>query len=109
VDLHTAYLEANQRIRRQINQAIFERFLISDDGGITGRLRAPFDLLLQASGTADQDGLVRLEGEAKEKPRGPLRPRGLSYEQMVGRTGYCANRFEHGVVAPPLALEPRPT
>ena len=86
-NLHTAYVEANQQIRRQINQAIFARFLISDDGGITGQLRAPFDLLLQASGTADQDGLVRLDAEAKEKPRGPLRPRGLSYEQMVGGTG----------------------
>ena len=86
-NLHTAYLEANQRIRRQINQAIFERFLIADDGGITGQLRAPFALLLQASGTADQDGLVRLEAEVKEKPRGPLRPRGLSYEQMVDPVG----------------------
>ena len=33
--LHTAYVEANPRTRRHIIQAIFERFLISDDGGIT--------------------------------------------------------------------------
>ena len=41
-NLHTAYVEANQRTRRMINQAIFERFLITDNGEIVGELRPPF-------------------------------------------------------------------
>lgn len=32
VRYHTAYIEADHRTRRQINQAIFERLLISDGG-----------------------------------------------------------------------------
>jgi site-specific DNA recombinase len=82
-NIHAAYLQANPRIRRQINQALFERFLISDEGDIIGELRAPFDLLLQASGTADQDGHVRLDADGIDKPRGPRGPRGLSNEQLV--------------------------
>ena len=50
-NLHTAYVEANHRIRRQINQAIFARLLISSDGDVIAELRPPFNLLLQASGT----------------------------------------------------------
>ena len=66
--LHTAYRQADAGVRRRINQAIFERFLISDDGEIVGELRAPFDLLLEASGTAEQ-GVV-LAGDPTKKPRG---------------------------------------
>ncbi len=84
-NLHTAYAEANQRVRRQINQAIFERLLISSDGEIIAELRPPFNLLLQASGTADQDGIIRLE--AKQKPRGRQRPRGLSKHDLVELAG----------------------
>ena len=84
-NLHTAYVEASQRIRRQINQAIFERILISSDGDIVAELRPPFNLLLQASGTADQDGVIRLE--AKQKPRGRQGPRGLSKHDLVDLPG----------------------
>ena len=86
-NLHAAYIEADHRTRRQINQALFERFLVSDDGTVTGRLRGPFDLLLQASGTADRDGVVHLGPEPIEKPRGPRGPRGLSNAQMVELAG----------------------
>ncbi len=94
-NLHTAYVEAGHRTRRQINQAIFERFLVSDDGDIIGELRPPFNLLLQASGTADQNGVVRRE--AKEKPRGPQGPRGLSKHDLV----------EPGGLEPPTFCVPR--
>ena len=44
-NLHAAYSEADQRLRRRINQAIFERLLISDDGdvirGAAATLRSP--------------------------------------------------------------------
>lgn len=85
-DLHSAYTAACPRVRRQINQAIFERFLISDEGDVVGELRALFDLLLQASGIAE-DGVVK-RGRDKGKPRGPATgPRGLSKDALVGRAG----------------------
>ena len=80
-DLHKAYAEANQRTRRMINQALFECFLICDDGEIIGELRPPFNLLLQASGTADHNGAIR--SGAKDKPRSPRGPRGLSKQEVV--------------------------
>ena len=94
-NLHTAYNEANHRIRRQINQAIFKRLLISSDGDIIAELRPPFNLLLQASGTADQNGVIR--PQAKEKPRGPRGPHGLSKHDLVG---------ERGLEPPNLAAQP---
>lgn len=89
-NLHTAYVEANHRVRRQINQALFERLLISSDGDITAELRPPFNLLLQASGTADQNGAIR--PQANNKPRGPWGPRGLSKHELVELNGTLSNR-----------------
>ena len=41
-NLHGAYVSADHRTRRLINQSVFERFTISDDGEIVGELKAPF-------------------------------------------------------------------
>jgi hypothetical protein len=68
-DLHHAYEAADVRLRRQMNQALFVRILVSDDGEVAGQLRPPFELLLEATGTAD-DGLVYQRSGA-EAPRGP--------------------------------------
>jgi site-specific DNA recombinase len=84
-DLHKAYAESNQRTRRMINQALFERFLICDDGEIIGELRPPFNLLFQASGTADHNGVIR--SGTKDKPRDPRGPRGLSKHELVDPGG----------------------
>jgi hypothetical protein len=40
--------------------------LISDDGGITGQLRAPFDTPSPGKRHRDQGSLVRLEAKAKQ-------------------------------------------
>ena len=78
--------QGSPRLPRRINQAIFERFLISDEGDVIAELRPPFDLLLQASGTA-QNGIIRAR-DGKEEPRGPQKgPRGLSKTDLVGRAG----------------------
>ncbi len=84
-DLHHAYVTANARTRRLINQSLFERFLISDDGEIIGELRPPFHLLLQASGTANSHGVV--QAGTKDKPRDPRGPRGLSKQEVVELSG----------------------
>jgi site-specific DNA recombinase len=84
-DIHAAYLEAPPKIRRLINQALFEKFLVSDDGELTGELRAPFDLLLRAAGTTEQRGDAHTP--ITNKPRGLSRPRGLSKQSLVGATG----------------------
>src|SRR5262249_2064101 len=84
-DLHRAYSAAGPRVRRQINQAMFKRILVSSDGDIIGELRPPFDLLLRASGKADQDGVVR--PSAKDKPRASEKARGLSKQDLVDPVG----------------------
>ena len=49
---------------RQINQALFERFEITDDGDAVACLREPFKSLLYASGMADEDGVVASESHS---------------------------------------------
>ena len=41
-----AYLSAPDKLRRQFNQAFFERLLIDDTYTVTGHLAQPFDALL---------------------------------------------------------------
>ncbi len=84
-DLHTAYLEAPPKTRRLINQALFEKFLVSDDGDVTGELRAPFGLLLHAAGTTEEHGDAYVP--TNKKPRDLTGSRGLSNESLVGGTG----------------------
>ncbi len=84
-NLHAAYIAAPPRTRRLINQALFEKFLITDDGEVTGELRAPFDLLLQAAGATETRGDA--QSPLTSKPRGPLGARGLSKQSLVGGTG----------------------
>jgi site-specific DNA recombinase len=55
--LDLAYAEAPAKVRRQMNQALFSRILVSDDGEVAGELRPPFQLILQATGTSET-GLI---------------------------------------------------
>ena len=45
-DCHAAYLSAPGKLRRQFNQAFFERLLIDDTYTVTGQLAQPFETLL---------------------------------------------------------------
>ena len=45
-DCHAAYLSAPDKLRRQFNQAFFERLLIDDTYTVTGKLAQPFETLL---------------------------------------------------------------
>lgn len=45
-DCHAAYLSAPGKLRRQFNQAFFERLLIDDTYTVTGHLAQPFETLL---------------------------------------------------------------
>ncbi len=90
-NLHAAYVAAPPRTRRLINQALFEKFLITDDGEVTGELRAPFDLLLQAAVAAETRGDAQTP--LPSKPRGPLGARGLSKQSLVGEKGLEPSRL----------------
>jgi site-specific DNA recombinase len=80
--LASAYAEAPPKVRRQMNQALFTRILVSDDGEVAGELRPPFQLILQATGTTET-GLVHYH-EGAEVTRGPgTGPRGLSKTDLV--------------------------
>ena len=43
---HNAYLAASRQIRRRLNQAVFERILVSVDGSTEAELNGPFRALL---------------------------------------------------------------
>jgi site-specific DNA recombinase len=84
--LDRAYEEADQNVKRQMNQALFTRILVSDAGDVNAELREPFHLLFQAIGTAP-DGLVRHHRDI-ERPRGPVKgPRGLNKHSLVELAG----------------------
>ena len=59
-----------------MNQALFSRIFVSDDGEVAGELRPLFQLILQATGTSET-GLIEYLAGAETK-RGPVAdPRGL--------------------------------
>jgi len=85
-NLHKAYEEADARLRRQMNQALFVRILVSDEGEVARQLRPPFELLLEATGTTD-DGLIQ-HRRGVEAARGPhYGPRGLNKQALVELAG----------------------
>jgi site-specific DNA recombinase len=85
-NLHHAYAEADPKVRRQMNQALFVRILVSDDGEVAGELRPPFDRLFWVTRTAD-DGLL-YRRQVPERPRGPVTgPRGLNKQALVELAG----------------------
>ncbi len=43
---HDAYMRATDKERRQLNQAIFERIYVDEDGSVVHEFAEPFDLLL---------------------------------------------------------------
>src|SRR5262249_42955966 len=76
-NLHGAYLAADGKTRRLLNQAIFERILIDDAEEVSGSLNGPFDLLLEAAGAT-------AARTAPKMPRGPeTGSRGLNVESLV--------------------------
>jgi site-specific DNA recombinase len=87
-DLYGAYGSAVPAIRRQMNQALFERILISDDGDITGELRAPFGLLFQAVGQpASEDGRRLWRGVGERSPARSNRRNGYRERRSDTRAG----------------------
>jgi site-specific DNA recombinase len=45
-DCQAAYYEAADRMRRQFNLAFFKRLILDEDGGVSGELAEPFDVIL---------------------------------------------------------------
>ena len=66
-DCEAAYREANDRVRRQFNQAFFEQLIINEDYGVVAVLAQPFDKLL---GGAEVDPIGASRNE--ERPQAVL-------------------------------------
>ena len=108
-----AYRDAGPTIRRQMNQAIFKKIYVDDEGGVTSEFSEPFELLLSSEVIeaardhaqvldADPDFIERqleaLHREWSEEPelvgagvgneQTPTLPRrGLKYDILVGVEG----------------------
>ncbi len=107
-DCHAAYLAAPDKVRRQFNQAFFQRLLIDDNYTVTSELAEPFQTLLseevrqyvarraEADRRATIDDLLRPTDPDDEEPPTPELAlagaavhsvEGLKEKTMVGATG----------------------
>jgi site-specific DNA recombinase len=79
-----AYLAATPRVRRQLNQAIFEKLYVHEYQEITGDLAEPFRTLLgsEARGVASSRG----DGETAKPPTNDV-VGGLRVDYLVGAEG----------------------
>ena len=85
-NLDRAYEEADAKVRRQMNQALFTRILVTDAGDVIGELREPFQLLFQVIGSSTDGAIQHRKGA--ETTRGPVKePRGLNKESLVELAG----------------------
>ena len=111
-DAQATYTAAPDAIRRQLNQAMFTRIYIDNDGDVRSELAEPFNILLgpearQLAASAepqDSDNPAKPDWETCETSfneegahdlvasasasRRPSRGRGLNYESLVGRAGF---------------------
>lgn len=106
---YEAYLSAPPKVRRQMNQAVFERFLISEDGALEAEPAGAFGVLLSPdlikkrsevddAASADQqlhrngdwhNGFpARLWGLINTKPRPTFAGLGSKESQLVPPTGF---------------------
>ena len=97
-DCQRAYLAAPGHLRRQWNQALFERLVVYDERIADAEVAEPFATL------ADPELPKRLGGEAVTKT-GPSSGGGSNEELLIGETGFepatarppaeCATRLRH--------------
>lgn len=97
-DCHTAYLAAPGHLRRQWNQALFERLVVYDERIADAEVAEPFATL------ADPELPKRLDGEAVTGT-GASFGGGSNEELLIGETGFepatarppaeCATRLRH--------------
>ena len=106
VDSHRAYMDAPEQIRRRLNQAVFERFLLGSDGSTEAELTEAFrsllapDLIASAQTSSDQDskplhrscdwslGFPAALRSFMKKPRPTLAGLGLNNDHLVPPTGF---------------------
>lgn len=84
---HSAYLSAPGTIRRQLNQALFSKIWVDEDGTVRLGLAAPFNNLLGHRGSPDRDdpaGRPAPETADSQAPlTGPRFGQGLNKKTMV--------------------------
>lgn len=95
------YIVASDALRRRLNQALFVRIEVDEDGDVTATLASPFDTLLnpetrklvsdkaRSGKTHNENGAQEAPGAAKTRPRRPRRGRvGLKEPALVGAGGF---------------------
>ena len=100
-DWHAAYVEAEPRVRRQLNQAIFKKIYVDDSHRIRSELAEPFETLLSREiTTAARQRAEAINQEWQEVAgawsdeavgdlvgAGTQSRQGLSFETLVGPAG----------------------
>jgi site-specific DNA recombinase len=93
-DCQAAYRQADDSVRRLMNQTFFVRLLVDDDG-VRGELAEPFSTLvgLRAVEAAEDRGLTMVNGRRASNALGTTKPsdagahEGLSIDWLVGEGG----------------------
>lgn len=87
-DLPRAYEEAPSKVKRRMNQALFKRIWVTDDGEVEAELNDPFRRLFEAAGAPSG----RVTYTAARKTRSPFTgPRGLNKQGLVDLAGQLSN------------------
>ena len=114
---YDAYLGAPPKIRRLMNQAVFERFLVDEDGAAEAELAGMFGVLLASDLITDRDDEASGDETAAAFHRdcdwrngvpaaleARLRPGGRS--QKKPRPALAGLGSKHGHMVPPTGFEP---
>jgi site-specific DNA recombinase len=108
-DAHQAYLEAGPQVRRRMNQSVFKRFLVSEDGSTEAELTPLFGLLLAPDLlTSEEKKNVEPGPDAVEEPHARV------HRNCEWRGGVPAwlhalwPRYGHGDTRGSETDEPRP-
>ena len=113
---HDAYMAADEVVRREMNQAFFDRILVTEDGVVEWSYNQPFAMLMSAHGVAGPvkddvsvTDMISAESVARNRARNYCKrrdpnwlvrvfPQACSKEQLLA---------ERGGFEPPVTVKPQ--
>lgn len=101
-DCHQAYPQAGPKLRRQLNQAFFEKLYVGDDGTLRAELAEPFAILLGEQLAAEAEAALATPAPKRHDPP-PQRTAGDTRMLDIQRSGFECESFggPNGTRTPP--------
>ncbi len=92
-DCHATYQDASHKIRRQVNQAVFERFLVFGDGDAEAEPTGVFGFLLQPDLLIEQTRASKTAPEP-DRPLVPARHRSSDWHDGIPARLYASKTWK---------------